>query len=69
MSRVASIEPKAFLDGIALQLGDEAAALTGRAYGVIPDMDQNLFQTRAMEWVGDMAFEGDSYVNFSVEPC
>lgn len=62
MSRVASIQPKAFLDGIAHQLGSEAAALTGRAYGISSDMDQNLFQTRVMQWMGDVSFEGDTYL-------
>jgi len=60
MSRIASIQPKAFLDGIAHQLGSEAAALTGRTYGITSDMDQNLFQTRAMQWMGDLGFEGDT---------
>jgi hypothetical protein len=62
MSRIASIQPKAFLDGIAHQLGSEAATLTGRTYGITPDMDQNLFQTRVMQWMGDVGFEGATYL-------
>jgi hypothetical protein len=59
MSRVASITPKAFLDGVTQQLGDESSAIVARAYDITPDMDQNLFMTRCMQWMGDVVFEGN----------
>jgi hypothetical protein len=62
MARVASITPQAFLAGIEAQLGEESARLVAQAYKVTPDMDQNLFMTAAMRWIGDVIFEGKNLV-------
>jgi hypothetical protein len=58
MGRVAHMTPKAFLTGIQHQLGEESAKLVGWTYGITADMDQNLFTTLAMQWVGDIVFDG-----------
>ena len=59
MARMASITPRAFLAGIADQLGEDTMHLTAQTYEITPDMDQNLFLTRALRWVGDVIFDGE----------
>jgi hypothetical protein len=61
LARAASITPQAFYSGVVEQLGEENTELLGRAYGITPDMDQNLFVTKALRWVGDVVFEGRRY--------
>jgi hypothetical protein len=56
--RVAGITPKAFLAGVEEQLGESSAQILSQAYSITPDMDQNLFMTRALQWVGDVIFDG-----------
>jgi hypothetical protein len=58
MARLEGITPQAFIAGIAKQLGNESAQLICQAYNITPDMDQNLFVTSAMRWVGDVVFAG-----------
>jgi hypothetical protein len=58
MARVAGITPQAFLAGISDQLGEKSAKIVGQAYNITPGMDRNLFMTRAMEWIGDIVFNG-----------
>jgi hypothetical protein len=58
IERILHVTPKAFLAGIAEQLGEESARLAGQAYDITTDMDQNLFTTRALRWVGDVVFDG-----------
>jgi carboxylesterase type B len=50
--------PREFLEGITEQLGAKSADVVGRAYHVSPDMDQCLFTTSALQWIGDVLFEG-----------
>ncbi|PSN60221.1 alpha/beta-hydrolase [Corynespora cassiicola Philippines] len=56
-----AMTPSTFLDGIAKQLGDSAAATIAEAYNVTRTMDQNLFLTSAMRWIGDVVFDGKTY--------
>jgi hypothetical protein len=58
MDRVGQITPREFLEGITEQLGEESADVVGRTYHVSPDMDQCLFTTSALQWIGDVVFEG-----------
>lgn len=58
MAIIAQVKPQEFLESIAEQLGAESAALLSRAYEITPDMDVNLFITRALRWVGDVIFDG-----------
>ena len=58
LARIAEITPHAFLAGITTQLGEESAELISQAYNITSDMDQNLFLTKAMQWMGDVVFEG-----------
>jgi hypothetical protein len=60
MARVAGITPQAFLAGISDQLGEKSSKIVGQAYDITPDMDQSLFMTRAMQWMGDVIFAGKS---------
>ncbi|KAF2845240.1 alpha/beta-hydrolase [Plenodomus tracheiphilus IPT5] len=61
VSAMAGVTPVAFLAGITDQLGEESAALVSRAYGIISDMDQNLFVSRALRWIGDVVFDAPSH--------
>jgi hypothetical protein len=61
MARVAGMTPQAFIAGVAKELGEESAELVCQAYNVTPDMDQNLFTTIALRWVGDVVFDGKCY--------
>ncbi|KAF1851559.1 alpha/beta-hydrolase [Cucurbitaria berberidis CBS 394.84] len=61
MARVAGVTPQAFLAGITEQLGEESAELVGQAYKITSDMDQNLFTTRALQWVGDVIFDAPNH--------
>jgi len=61
MPRIANITPKAFLDGVTQQLGHESASLISQAYDMTPTRDQNLFITRAMQWMGDVVFEAPNH--------
>jgi hypothetical protein len=61
MARVADITPQIFIEGVAKQLGKEGAQLVCQAYNITPDMDQNLFTTLALRWVGDVVFDGKCY--------
>jgi hypothetical protein len=58
MERVSGITPRAFIAGVAKQLGDESTALVCQAYNITPDMDANLFTTAALRWIGDVIFDG-----------
>lgn len=58
IDRFAGVSPKGFLNGIAEQLGKESADLITQAYHITPDMDENLFLTRALQWIGDVIFDG-----------
>jgi hypothetical protein len=58
MDRVAGITPQAFLAGISDQLGEKSAEIVGQAYSITSDMDQSLFMTKAMQWMGDVVFDG-----------
>jgi hypothetical protein len=58
MDRVAGITPQAFLAGISDQLGEKSVEIVGQAYSITSDMDQSLFITRAMQWMGDVVFDG-----------
>jgi hypothetical protein len=59
MTRLAGVTPQAFLAGIKAQLGQESVDLLSQAYDITPDMDNNLFITRGMQWVGDVIFGGE----------
>jgi hypothetical protein len=61
MARVAGMTPQAFIAGVAKEVGEESAELVCQAYNVTPDMDQNLFTTIALRWVGDVIFDGKCY--------
>lgn len=58
VERMLHVAPQAFLVGIAEQLGKESADQVGRTYRISPDMDQNLFITMALRWIGDVVFDG-----------
>jgi carboxylesterase type B len=59
MSQIAAVTPAAFLSGIAAQLGEESAELVSKAYGISPNMDQNLFLIAGARWMGDVVFDGE----------
>ncbi|KAF1942467.1 alpha/beta-hydrolase, partial [Clathrospora elynae] len=61
MARIAGITPQAFLAGISNQLGEESAELVSQAYQITPKMDQNLFTTRALQWIGDVVFDAPNH--------
>ncbi|PVH95755.1 alpha/beta-hydrolase [Periconia macrospinosa] len=61
MDKVSNITPRDFLAGIQDQLGPESAALISKAYQITPDMDPNLFITRAMRWWGDVLFDAPTH--------
>jgi hypothetical protein len=61
MARVAGMTPQAFIAGVAKEVGEESAELVCQAYNVTLDMDQNLFTTIALRWVGDVIFDGKCY--------
>ncbi|KAF2734885.1 alpha/beta-hydrolase [Polyplosphaeria fusca] len=56
LAAVAGLTPKSFVKGVADQLGEQSANLLKKAYKLSDSMDQNLFLTRAMEWIGDVVF-------------
>ncbi|KAF2121248.1 Alpha/Beta hydrolase protein [Lophiotrema nucula] len=49
--------PTSFLKGIEDQIGPKAASRTKEIYRLTEDMDQNLFLTPAMQWIGDVVFD------------
>ncbi|KAJ4377516.1 hypothetical protein N0V83_000341 [Neocucurbitaria cava] len=55
--RIASVTPEALLDGIAEKLGKDSANLVSKAYEISSNMDQNLFTTQALRWIGDVIFD------------
>jgi hypothetical protein len=59
MGRVAGITPEAFISGLAKEFGEENAKQVTQAYNIHPDMDQNLFVTSALRWIGDVIFDGN----------
>jgi hypothetical protein len=58
MPRLQTVTPQEFVKGVVKQLGDRNAQLMLKAYKITPDMDQNLFVTPAMRWMGDVVFDG-----------
>lgn len=62
MPRVSSVTPKSFVAGIAESLGDESSGVMCRAYDIEPDMDQNLFITQALRWIGDVIFDAPTHI-------
>ncbi|RMZ69657.1 Carboxylesterase type B [Pyrenophora seminiperda CCB06] len=60
--KVTGVTPDAFLSGITGQLGDKSAELLSQAYGITPDMDQNLFLTAALRWIGDVVFDAPTHL-------
>ena len=61
MSEIATVSPDAFLQGIATQLGEKSAELIGKAYGISPGIDKNVFLTAGARWVGDVVFDGETF--------
>ncbi|KZM21571.1 uncharacterized protein EKO05_0000739 [Ascochyta rabiei] len=61
-TRYASITPSAFLSSIEAQLGAPAASTISRAYGITASMDQNLFLTSMLRWVGDALFDAPTHM-------
>jgi hypothetical protein len=59
MDRVGEVTPRVFLECITEQLGEGSAGVVSRAYHITPDMDQCLFTTAVLRWIGDNIFEGD----------
>lgn len=57
--RLSGVTPRAFIAGIAHQLGEESTKAVSEIYGITPDMDQTLFLTPALRWVGDAIFDGN----------
>lgn len=64
MERVAGLTPRTFLSGITAQFGDKSAELLSQVYGITPDMDQNLFLSAALRWMGDVVFDGNKTIPF-----
>ncbi|KAF2622318.1 alpha/beta-hydrolase [Macroventuria anomochaeta] len=62
MSRYAGITPSAFLSSIKTQLGAHSAEIISRAYAITPTMDQNLFFTPLLRWVGDAIFDAPTHM-------
>jgi carboxylesterase type B len=52
------LTPETWLEYVKVELSDAAAEKVMRAYEIAVDMDQNLFLTRAMRWMGDLTFDG-----------
>ena len=49
-------------------LSDQATQKVMEAYNVTLDMDQNLFLTSAMRWLGDIVFDGKSCATWDNSP-
>ena len=62
MTRFAGVTPSAFLSSIEKQLGSTASSLTSHAYAITPTMDQNLFLTAFMRWIGDVLFDAPTHL-------
>jgi hypothetical protein len=58
MARVAGMTPQMFIAGVAKEFGEENANLVCQAYNITPEMDHNLFTTKALRWIGDVIFDG-----------
>jgi hypothetical protein len=62
MTRFAGVTPAAFLSSIEKQLGPTASSLISRAYAITPTMDQNLFLTFFLRWIGDVLFDAPTHL-------
>ncbi|KAF2633495.1 alpha/beta-hydrolase [Macroventuria anomochaeta] len=61
-SRYADVKPDAFLSSIKDQLGEESAQIVAKAYNITSTMDQNLFLTSLLRWVGDAIFDAPNHM-------
>jgi hypothetical protein len=64
MARVAGVTPQMFIAGVAKEFGEENANSICQAYNITPEMDHNLFTTKALRWIGDVIFDGKDYILF-----
>jgi hypothetical protein len=60
--RFAGVTPEEFISAVADQMGEESAKLVSQAYNITPDMDQTLFLSFALRWIGDAIFDGKQHV-------
>ncbi|CAO2647459.1 Nn.00g083810.m01.CDS01 [Neocucurbitaria sp. VM-36] len=58
VDRISSVTPQAFIEGVTEKLGEDSASLVSKAYEITSDMDQSLFTTQALRWIGDVIFDG-----------
>ncbi|KAL6703957.1 hypothetical protein ACN47E_008895 [Coniothyrium glycines] len=61
VARVAAITPSEFLQGIKEKMGEESKEVVSKEYDITPEMDQNLFVTQAMRWMGDVIFDAPTH--------
>jgi carboxylesterase type B len=61
-SRYADVKPDSFLSSIKDQLGEENAQTVANAYNITRTMDQNLFLTSLLRWVGDAIFDAPTHM-------
>ncbi|KAF1832332.1 alpha/beta-hydrolase, partial [Decorospora gaudefroyi] len=61
LPRLTGITPHSFLTSISNQLCEHSAALVRQAYNITPSMDQNLFTTAALRWMGDVLFDAPTH--------
>ncbi|KAJ4987018.1 carboxylesterase [Stagonosporopsis vannaccii] len=60
-SRYKHITAPAFLRSTTAQLGPAASSLIARTYAITPSMDQNLFQSSLLRWLGDALFDAPAH--------
>ena len=60
-ARVNDLTPKQFSDAIVDQIGEQNASTLLENYNVTPSMDQNLFITSALRWIGDCVFDAPTH--------
>lgn len=56
--RFAGVTPQEFVAAMTDQMGQESVRLVSQAYSITPDMDQTLFLSSALRWIGDAVFGG-----------
>ncbi|KAF2183828.1 alpha/beta-hydrolase [Zopfia rhizophila CBS 207.26] len=56
-----ALTPATFASSTSSQLGSSKSAKLLQTYNITPSMDQNLFLTAAMRWIGDVIFDAPTH--------
>jgi hypothetical protein len=60
-SSIDVLTPANFSSSLIEQLGPQNASSVLEAYQITPSMDQNLFVTASLRWIGDTVFDGPTH--------